>query len=200
MRSPVAIILASALLGSAQVRALDARDSHAITGIVVRVVDGDTIVVGTNRVRLAAIDTPERRQAYGQAAKDALAEKAEGVEVVVRCSSRDRYGRIVGTVYADGRNLNRELVAEGHAWCHPTYCTDTSLLQLQESAALRRLGLWASASPVAPWEFRERKTSSSGRLAKPAYRHFAFRSLACGPSLQPGPPTSYSMHTEEDVP
>ncbi|NQT92690.1 MAG: thermonuclease family protein, partial [Lentisphaerae bacterium] len=96
----------------------------SFTGMVTRVIDGDTIVVGTNVVRLAGIDAPERKQAFGREAVAALVGKVEGREVVVEWRRHGRYRRIIGTVFLAGQNANHELVKEGYAWFDPRYSSN----------------------------------------------------------------------------
>ena len=72
------------------------------TGRVMRVIDGDTIVVWTNRVRLAEIDAPEMRTAEGPASKAALAKLIDNKIVVVHWWKRGKYRRIIGYVYLQG--------------------------------------------------------------------------------------------------
>jgi len=71
------------------------------------------------------------------------------VEVAV-----DRYGRIVGRVYVDGLDVNRELVAQGFAWVYRKYSDDVELLELEAQAMEKGLGLWADPNPIPPWEWR----------------------------------------------
>ncbi len=66
----------------------------------------------------------------------------------------DRYGRIVGRVYVDGINVNRELVAQGYAWVYRRYSNDAELLELESGAKQKGLGLWADPNPIPPWEWR----------------------------------------------
>ena len=78
---------------------------------VVGVHDGDTLT-GLDesktqfKVRLDAIDAPELGQPFGQAAKKALSEKVFGKDVVVIAKTRDKYGRTVGHVLVDNRDVN----------------------------------------------------------------------------------------------
>jgi micrococcal nuclease len=84
-------------------------------GKVVKIVDVDTLtlLVGNQhlKIRLADIDTPERKQPFGTRAKQALSELAFGKQARVVEVTVDRYGQIVGRVYVDGVDVNRELVA-----------------------------------------------------------------------------------------
>jgi len=96
------------------------------SGTVVSVQDGDTLTVlhgGREvRIRLRGIDCPEKGQAFGLNARGLTAELALGTSVRVMEEDVDRYGRVVATVMlADGRDLNREIVAAGLAWWYRKY-------------------------------------------------------------------------------
>ena len=103
--------------------------SGTVSGRVVGVSDGDTLTVldpgnVQHRIRLKGIDAPEKGQPYGQAAKKRLSDLAFGQSVTVETSGRpDKYGREVGTVYANGRDVNAEMVSSEYAWAYadPTY-------------------------------------------------------------------------------
>lgn len=101
--------------------------SLALTGKVVSVADGDTITVldrnnRQHKIRLYGIDTPEKRQAYGQAAKKHTAKLVAGKKVKVREYDTDKYGRTVGVVVVDGKNVNKSLLIAGYAWQYRKYC------------------------------------------------------------------------------
>jgi len=100
----VAIVICRAIL----LLALLAFAAHAaeFSGRVVGVTDGDTLTVleGTTqrKVRLLGIDAPERAQAFGSRAKEALSDLVFGRTVRVTWKARDKYGRTLGDVYAGG--------------------------------------------------------------------------------------------------
>ena len=129
-----------------------------ITGTVTRVVDGDTIHVSVGLtkhvIRLAEIDTPERDQPWGREASRALADKLTRARVTVHTTETDRYGRLVGKVLLGSREINREMVREGHAWVYRQYMQDRSLLEDERTARQRKAGLWGSDSPIQPWRWR----------------------------------------------
>ncbi len=129
------------------------------TGRVVGVSDGDTITVLHNgkgeRIRLHGIDCPEKRQAFGNRAKQFTSNLVFAKTVTVQFVDRDRYGRTVGVVLLpDGRSLNHELVRAGLAWMYRRYSNDQSLSDLEEEAQGARRGLWADPHAVPPWEWR----------------------------------------------
>lgn len=134
-----------------------------LSGQVVRVADGDTITIlppGRQqvRIRLAEIDAPEKKQAFGQRAKDFTSSLVAGRVVSVQVRDLDRYGRVVGEVFLpDGRSVNRLLVENGFAWWYRQYSRDMSLGELEAKAKAERRGLWRDPNPMPPWEWRRQK-------------------------------------------
>jgi endonuclease YncB( thermonuclease family) len=137
-------------------------------GQVQRVVDGDTVQLLTSdyeqiRVRLYGIDAPERSQDGGPQSQAALRGLIEGRQVTVEVLDVDRYGRLVGLIFLDGLSVNLEMVERGQAWVYDSYCKDKEACQglsaAQGRAREARLGLWADASPVPPWDYRRRARS-----------------------------------------
>ncbi len=127
-------------------------------GKVVRIVDGDTLVLlvdeKQHKIRLSDIDTPERKQPFGTKAKQALSDLAFGKQARVIELTKDRYGRIVGRVYVDGVDVNRELVTQGYAWVYRKYSDDAELFKLEAEAKKEGLGLWVDPNPIPTWEWR----------------------------------------------
>ena len=143
-------------------------------GKVVAVADGDTLTVldaaeRLHKVRLSAIDAQERRQPYGERAKQHLLRLAHGRSVLVRWHKRDRYGRIVGRVLLSdcasarcsfAKDAALEQLRAGLAWHFTRYASEQpgdERLQYagtEREARARREGLWAQAEPVPPWLFR----------------------------------------------
>lgn len=131
------------------------------TGKVVRVAEGRTVSAlltgdGQMKVRLASIDTPERGQPFGRVATRTLAGYVAGKQVEVEEVDVDRYGRVVGHVYADGGWVNGALVRDGVAWVYRKYSDDPQLLRLEREAREEGRGLWVEPDPVPPWEWRRR--------------------------------------------
>ncbi len=140
-------------------------NSASLNGLVVRIADGDTLTLLTDdhkqhRIRLAEIDTPEKHQPYGKRAKQALAAKVFRKRVTVRTEKKDRYGRWIGHVFLGDRDINAEMVAEGHAWVYRRYSKNPALLRLERKAREEKRGLWAlpESQRIPPWQWRrERK-------------------------------------------
>ena len=128
--------------------------------------DGDTLTVQTDdnqrvRVRLAGIDAPEHDQPYGTAATHSLAALALNRTVRVRRVAEDDYGRMVGVVVADGRDLDAEQVRRGMAWVYRRYSRSRHLYALEAEAKQARRGLWADSNPIPPWDWRHGGKSRS---------------------------------------
>jgi endonuclease YncB( thermonuclease family) len=128
-------------------------------GKVLRVADGDSLTVLLQgqqvRVRLAEIDAPELKQAFGQRSRQSLTELCVNKTALVTWSQKDRNGRTLGRVWCGGVDANAEQVRRGMAWVFDRYVKDRSLYAAQDEARRARLGLWRDAVPVAPWEWRQ---------------------------------------------
>src|SRR5688572_9540416 len=77
-------------------------EATAFSGRVVAILDGDTIEVlhtgKAERIRLAGIDCPEKKQAFGTRAKQATSALSFGQSVTVHSAGKDRFGRTLATV------------------------------------------------------------------------------------------------------
>ena len=131
-----------------------------IIGMVTSVHDGDTVTVGGESIRLASIDAPELDQAYGQPSRAHLAGMVLGQTVTVTYAEKDRFDRVVGTVFkADCTNVNLKMVQEGAAWYYEAFQCEIDLRQRQAYAAAHaqaraaNRGLWAGDA-MAPWRYR----------------------------------------------
>ncbi|MDO8312301.1 MAG: thermonuclease family protein [Sideroxyarcus sp.] len=138
-----------------------------MTGKVVAVADGDTITVldgakTQHKIRLAGIDAPESKQAFGQASKKHLSDLVFGRDVTLDCGKTDKYRREVCVVMVDGKDANLAQVTGGMAWWYRKYQKEQTAQQrgayeaAEATAKAGRVGLWSEADPVAPWEWRHR--------------------------------------------
>jgi len=106
--------------------------------VVEYAVDGDTIALqNSERARLIGIDTPEKGEPCWQEAKDRLQSLVAGKEILMvkDVSERDKYGRLVRYVYADGNFVNLQMVQEGFAFAF-RFEPDTSLAPVFAAAEL----------------------------------------------------------------
>lgn len=116
---------------------------------VVRVIDGDTIVIqGGEKVRYIGINAPEMDTAWGEAARQQNLALVNGKRLRLEkdISNRDRYGRLLCYVYAESLFVNAELVRLGYARAR-AYPPDTRyrsyLEEMEREARAAGRGMWA---------------------------------------------------------
>jgi endonuclease YncB( thermonuclease family) len=137
--------------------------SDTLSGKVTAVSDGDTLTILVDgnkqiKIRLAAIDAPEKNQAFGNRAKQQLSDLCFSKNATLKVVSTDRYGRTVGDVYCAGTNANLEMVKSGLAWVFRKYDKGFEYLYAaEEDARSAKLGLWTDPNPIAPWDWRKSK-------------------------------------------
>lgn len=128
-----------------------AQQAAVLHGTVMRVIDGDTLVVRLPgdpiRVRLHAVDAPEMNQPGGLEAKRALLDMVHNRTVQLRPVKQDRYERLVAVVYRDALEINQEMVRQGHAWAYRRYMSRSAPGYCAYEAQARDAGrgLWATA-------------------------------------------------------
>lgn len=145
--------------------------SASFQAMVVNVLDGDTLTVLTPqgeqlRIRLYGVDTPEKRQLFGQDARHFTARKVSGRTVEIQEMDRDKYGRIVGIVYHIGKqSLNRELLENGLAWYYGDFCKQDFCKEwkrIEQTARKNRVGLWSNKKSMPPWDWRKKERMKRG--------------------------------------
>jgi len=142
---------------------------------VVRVVDGDTLVLGGERVRIFGIDAPEKGQRCDPSGRNwacgdwAAARLRVLVAGGVRCEAldRDRYGRTVARCHSAGLDVGAEMVRLGAATAYRRYSTDYVPQEAEAKAAFR--GLWNGTS-TAPETFRQVQGKTSQNAQQTAGR------------------------------
>lgn len=148
--------------------------------LVVGVSDGDTIKARCGgpgsyeeiKVRLNGIDAPEKRQAYGERAKQAMSDLVYMKTAALDCFKTDRYGRSVCKVMvapASAPNGPKTLdaglamVTIGMAWWYRAYAREQTPQERGQyefaelEAKAKHAGLWRDADPTPPWEWRRSK-------------------------------------------
>jgi endonuclease YncB( thermonuclease family) len=143
-------------------------DGPPLSGTVERVVDGDTIDVAGQRIRLPGLDAPEWNQTCrtadggawecGAAAARRMRELTRGRVLSCHQEGHDRYGRLLA-VCRDGKvDIARALVADGFA-------TATSRYAAAEAEARRaRRGIWQGQFDT-PAEWRRREAEGTAAEA-----------------------------------
>jgi endonuclease YncB( thermonuclease family) len=137
--------------------------SETLTGYVVGITDGDTLTLlvdkQQHRIRIAAIDSPERVQPFGDNAKSHIAVLAFNKVAVTECHKKS-YDRKVCKALVDGLDIGLQQIEAGMAWwarkyAHEQTTEDQKLYEQAElRAKLRRVGLWADTNSVPPWDWR----------------------------------------------
>ena len=129
---------------------------------MVKVTDGDTATIldASNRqhkIRFHGIDAPEKSQAFGKAAAKHLASLIAGREVTVKVQDTDQYGRTVGKVFVDGRDINLEMLRAGYAWHYRRFDKSPAYAAAESEARAAKRGLWSDPHPINPADFRKTK-------------------------------------------
>lgn len=123
-----------------------------------KVIDGDTVIAGGIRYRLAMIDAPETDQAFGVEATAFLRGLVESAEVTFAGTQKDQYGRTIANASINGVSIAEVMVENGYAWPYMVPNEfENQLYKLQDHARAGALGLWADPNPIRPSVFRETK-------------------------------------------
>lgn len=142
--------------------------ADTLHGQVVGVTDGDTITIleaGNNqiKIRLMGIDAPEKAQTFGARSKQSLSDLVFNKQVTVEFSKQDKYGRTIGKIYVNGRDINLEQIKVGMAWHYKQYQNEQSVddrsfyAEAEESARTKKFGLWLDSNPMPPWDWRKQE-------------------------------------------
>jgi endonuclease YncB( thermonuclease family) len=159
----------------------DRRHVHAV-----RALDGDTLLVRSPqgeelRVHLVGVAAPDEGS-YGSAeARQALASRAEGKDVLLRLEptqTRDAAGALLALVYpVDADDLNIDLIREGYAYAERRrpYSMQPQFEQAETEARQRKRGLWRGITdermPAWRREWLEaQREKKRDRLARPESR------------------------------
>lgn len=130
--------------------------------LIVSVGDGDSLSARcgaqpVQRVRIATIDAPELRQAYGTKARQHLSTLCLRQQARITPQGHDKYGRLLATVHCQGRDAAQAQVVAGLAWVHPSQArAHPALARAAVRARQARTGLWAQKRPLPPWKYRQR--------------------------------------------
>jgi endonuclease YncB( thermonuclease family) len=138
---------------------------------VIRVVDGDTLTVESQsyniKVRLVGIDAPETSkkknepgQPFSQRAKIHLQKMVLNKTIELESYGLDRYNRVLGVVYVDGKNVNSEMVKEGPAEVYkgkPASGFDNQpYWDAEQDARENMRGMWSQGDKyISPKEWRK---------------------------------------------
>ena len=134
--------------------------SYELIGKVVKVSDGDTITILTSdktqyKIRLNDIDAPEKKQAFGNKSKDNLDKYIAGKTVTVQYKEKDKYKRILGTIYYQNKDINLQQIKDGYAWVYKKYSKKSEYYKAEKIARDKKIGLWSDKNPIEPSVFRK---------------------------------------------
>ena len=159
----------------------------AIVSGVASVIDGDTVEIHGQRIRLYGIDAPEASQPCdldgkpwrcGQVSANALAEYIARRPVTCEPRDRDRYGRLVAACSVAGASISAWMVSEGWAVAYRRYSHDFVADEAAARAAKR--GIWHS-SFIMPWEWRAQRRAGGGAVGARPVSSSSPSSGAAGP-------------------
>ena len=136
---------------------------ETIIGRVINVKDGDSFDLldaenKIHKIRLAHVDCPEKKQAFGRNAQIYTFNFVFGKYVTAHVESIDRYYRKISAIEVDGKELNKSIIRDGYGWHFKRYSKSEAHATAELEARKKKRGLWIEENAKAPWEFRKRKT------------------------------------------
>nr|XP_043632032.1 staphylococcal-like nuclease CAN1 [Erigeron canadensis] len=120
-------------------------------------IQNEEILARKYRIRLRGIDAPESSMPYGKEAKEEFSKMVVGKQLKVLIFDQDRYGRCVGDIYCNGVFIQEHMLKKGLVWHYGAYDKRPELEKWEKEARAKRVGLWASAHPEKPWEWRKNR-------------------------------------------
>ncbi|QDG77685.1 thermonuclease family protein [Labrenzia sp. PHM005] len=142
--------------------------SHAYAAV--EVIDGDTLLVNGEAVRLYGIDALEAHQTCkevrgqmwncGADATRYLKKIVRGGHLTCERIGQDSYGRTLGMCWVDGVYLNAKMVNAGMAWSFRKYASD--YVHLEQNARSAKRGIWQNNN-VPAWEFRAKTSQTTAK-------------------------------------
>ena len=115
----------------------------------IKVIDGDSLEIGSKRIRLMGIDAPEyiqqcknkkgKKYPCGIVSKNHLEKLIDNSDIICKVHKKDQYDRNLCTCYNGDINLNREMVRTGHAIPY----LESPYKKEQQEAKQNKRGLWA---------------------------------------------------------
>ena len=127
-----------------------------------KIIDGDTIHIGNNKIRLHAIDAPETKQrcikngkkwSCGLESTKFLKNLIGNDQIQCNTNGLDRYNRHIGVCYKNNIDLNSEMVINGWAIAYRYYSLD--YIKEEEIAKSKKIGIWIGEFEE-PYEFRKK--------------------------------------------
>ena len=131
-----------------------------------KIIDGDTIILNSEKIRFYGIDTPEIKQTctdhYGHTYSCGIRAKLELEKIIgsrkISCikNTKDRYKRSISICYVDKNDINSLMVKRGWALAYRKY--SKKYVKDEAIAKLNNAGMW-SGKFIAPWKWRRMKNT-----------------------------------------
>ena len=150
--------------------------AEILTGKIVGISDGDTVTLldasqRQYKIRLTGIDAPEKKMPFGQRSKEHLSDLIFSKDVQVETEKLDRYGRTLGKIVFDRKDINLAMINAGLAWHYKKYQNDQSrsdrllYAHAEDQARQQHIGLWRDPTPTPPWKWRQAGQASGIRAS-----------------------------------
>ena len=127
-----------------------------------KVIDGDTIHIGNNKIRLHGIDAPEKEQkciedgrkwSCGMESTRFLKKLINNYKIQCDTKGQDKYNRYIGVCYKDNIDINSEMVINGWAIAYRYYSLD--YIEEENLAKSKKVGIW-NGEFEEPYLFRKK--------------------------------------------
>ena len=137
---------------------------RTLVGICEKVWDGDTLQVAGKVIRLSHIDAPEFKQRsrwgvpIGKQSTQFLSHLTLRRFLTVELLGKDVYGRWLGRVFVKGRDVNMEMVLQGHAFAYSMRKKKQGIFQGGQAVAKgKKRGFWRYEGVQYPWRYRHQR-------------------------------------------
>ena len=135
--------------------------AQILKGRAVKIADGDTftLLVKENeqvKIRIDGIDAPEKKQDFGNRAKEYLSSMIWNQELTIKVTKKDKYGRSIGKVSTpEIPDVGLEMIKAGFAWQYRDFNHDEAYAEAERLARENKKGLWIYKNPTRPQDFRK---------------------------------------------
>ena len=128
-----------------------------------KIIDGDTIHIGKNKIRLHGIDAPEINQTCeknnitwlcGENATNALVNIINSQKIICNIKDIDQYNRYIGVCFVNNLNMNKYMVINGWAIAYRYYSKD--YIEVENIAKRKKVGIWQGYFQE-PYLFRKKQ-------------------------------------------